>query len=300
MITIDKIEQKIDKRRNEIRAEILIDGTESSLFFQWRGAMCPNPADVFLMSVLGLAMTRGHDLRVEGIVSSGAALMLDYLQDRLVQWNQDIGRIVVEAGSTEVSNTGEEKTGNLAGSIFRGDINSYFTLAETLSETQALVYIPYTDGLKNDHHDQVNQLQLIKYIVSELDKELIRIDTNLEDFYEGEPPDIFHFFSGLSVGWLLSGLLSRLYIPSSMSGDDLNAGEAKSIFEDWPQSDSIDLKHHGTGMVRNEKIEIILSNPYVLDTIRVCWENPGRAYNCGRCAACRRTKRPPDVINTLN
>ncbi len=299
MVTIDKIEQKTDKRRNEIRARILIDETENSLFFQWRGAMCPNPADVFLMSGLGLAMTRGYDLRVEGIISAGAALMLDHLQDRLVQWNQDIGRVAVETGSTEISNTGEEKTGNLTGSIFRGDVNSYFTLAETLSETQSLVYIPGTDGLTNDHH-QVNQLQLIKYIASELGKELILIDTNLEDFYEGEPPDIFHFFSGLTAGWLLSGLLSRLYIPASMNGDDFNAGEVKQMFEDWPESDSIILKHHGTGMVRNEKIEIILSNPHVLDTVRVCWENPGRAYNCGRCPACRRIKRPTDVINALN
>lgn len=300
MVTIDKIEQKIDKRRNEIRARILIDESESSLFFQWRGAMCPNPADVFLMSVLGLAMTGGHDLGVEGKVSADIAPMLDHLQDRLVQWYQGIGRIVVEAGSIKISNIGEEKTGNLTGSIFWGDINSYFTLAETLPETQALVYIPDTDGLTNDHHHHINQLQLIKHTASELDKELIHIDTNLEDLYQGESPDIFHFFSGLSAGWLLSGLLSRLYIPGSMNGDDFSAGEAKSIFEDWPESDSIDLKHHGTRMVRNEKIEIILSNPHVLDTIRVCWENPGRAYNCGRCGSCRRIKSPLEVINALN
>lgn len=300
MITIDGITQKSDKRRNEIKAGILIDETESSLFFQWRGAMCPNPADVFLTSVLGLALTGGHDLKVEGKVSVDMAPMLDHLRDRLVQWNQGMGRIVVEADSKEISNTGEEKTGSLTGSIFRGDINSYFTLAETLSETQALVYMPDPDGLANNPYHHVNQLQLIKYIASELDKELILIDTNLEDFYQGEPPDIFHFFSELSAGWLLSGLLSRLYIPGGMNGDDFSAGEVKSIFEDWPESDSIDLKHHGTGMVRNEKVEILLSNPHVLDTIRVCWENPGRTYNCGRCAACRRTKRPLDVINALN
>ncbi|MBW2622088.1 MAG: hypothetical protein JRD68_04225 [Deltaproteobacteria bacterium] len=298
MITIDSVTQKFDKRRSEIRARILVDGKESSLFFQWRGVVCPNPANVFLTAMLGAAMAKGHNLKIDGRVSETVAGMLEQVQDRLPRFHPALKRVGIEGGRSKKSQTPHDKTGNLIGSIFWGDLDSYFTLARKLSITQALVFIPDLNGRADDHHNPLNRLQLIKHTASELKKELIRVDTNLGDLYQSEPPEMYRFFAELSIGWLLSGQLARLYVP--VGGHDSGRVSADSIFEGLSGSGVIDFTHHGAGKDRNEKIEDIVSNPDVLDTILVCWENPSRAYNCGRCGSCRRIKSPLEVINGLS
>jgi hypothetical protein len=46
---------------------------------------------------------------------------------------------------------------------------------------------------------------------------------------------------------------------------------------------------HGGGASRQDKINDITDFPTAMEHLRVCWENPGNVYNCGKCEKCLRT-----------
>ena len=54
-------------------------------------------------------------------------------------------------------------------------------------------------------------------------------------------------------------------------------------------TESLEIVDDGGRLTRGERIERIAAHPVVQQTLRVCWENPDGAYNCGRCRKCMMT-----------
>ena len=51
-------------------------------------------------------------------------------------------------------------------------------------------------------------------------------------------------------------------------------------------TEELQLVDVGGRHTRVERLKRIVNHPVVQRTLRVCWENPDGAYNCGRCRKC--------------
>jgi hypothetical protein len=51
---------------------------------------------------------------------------------------------------------------------------------------------------------------------------------------------------------------------------------------------------------RVERVRKIADHPLVQRSLRVCWENPDSAYNCGRCRKCLQTMLTLEVFGKLD
>ena len=53
---------------------------------------------------------------------------------------------------------------------------------------------------------------------------------------------------------------------------------------------------HGLDVDEDKKINALAASDRFTEALRICWENPTRSYNCGRCPNCTRMGDP---INTV-
>jgi polysaccharide pyruvyl transferase WcaK-like protein len=54
-------------------------------------------------------------------------------------------------------------------------------------------------------------------------------------------------------------------------------------------SEDLEIDESGGSRSRMERLEGLIEDPVACRSLRVCWENPGGAYNCGRCGKCLHT-----------
>ncbi len=101
------------------------------------------------------------------------------------------------------------------------------------------------------------------------------------------------------VGTILSGHLSRLYIPWNEVKASSSPGQ-HSVFQPSDGTQRICFDRDGADRDRMNKIDAISEDKTLLDVIRVCWENPARSYNCGRCSTCTRTLSAYQSLATLD
>jgi len=54
--------------------------------------------------------------------------------------------------------------------------------------------------------------------------------------------------------------------------------------------DGLEIIHDGAGYSRTEKAELVALHTVALSTLKVCWQGPDQASNCGFCEKCVRTR----------
>ena len=65
-------------------------------------------------------------------------------------------------------------------------------------------------------------------------------------------------------------------------------GGTRLVDQLW-STELLEVLEDGGRFTRVERTAKIASDPLVQSSLRVCWENPGGAYNCGRCRKCLMT-----------
>ena len=65
---------------------------------------------------------------------------------------------------------------------------------------------------------------------------------------------------------------------------------------DLLSTEHTELVDEGGRFSRVERTAQIATHPQVQRSLRVCWRNPGGAYNCGRCNKCLLTMVPLEVL----
>ena len=64
-------------------------------------------------------------------------------------------------------------------------------------------------------------------------------------------------------------------------------------------TEAVEVVHDGAETRRVDKVAALAASPLALRYLRVCWENRGGAYNCGRCGKCMRTMVDLDLAGAL-
>ncbi len=124
-------------------------------------------------------------------------------------------------------------------------------------------------------------IRQIRASAEALGKPLIEVETNLRKLGDRHVSWDLHLFGPAlaSVGLLLGNSIGRIYIPSSESYAHLDPCASHPLVDPMWSTEKSDFIHDGAEATRNEKAAFIAHSETAMQTLRVCWETPGNAYN---------------------
>lgn len=302
---VEKIEERSDGLRAEVSGWLKTNTETTRIWFRWRGGMSATPGDAFLLLALRFAMRHSHKLVLKGTASEHLIRHLDAIQRFLQSSDRKLSKVDVEVAEVKPSKPIERRLkrsgGDLkSGVMVTGGLDTFYILQARLAEINHLVYIRGFENRSDVRPFRFHTFKSVKRSASELNINLVEVDTNLKDFFErnGESD---HSLGIAAVGSLLSDLLHILYIPYNNATAILFSTKGQNPeLGDLVGNDRFRIIQTGIDVSKEQKVDAVVSNETVMETLRVCWENPNRAYNCGRCQRCSRTMSDSEIVHFLD
>ena len=238
----------------------------------------------------------GGDLAIAGEISAKYLSALPVIQDIFCKWDTSLQRVRVK-NAVPVKRGGS--TGRRVGVFFSGGVDSFYTLLKHQAEITDLIFI----DMWQDNpvlRDKISTK--IREVASAFGKNIIAIETNVRELlrpYVKWGP-LGHGSVLAATGHLLSPFFERIYIAASLTYADLLPWGSHPVLDHWWSSEAVEFVHDGCEANRIEKVGRLSDCDIALKNLRVCWRNPGSAYNCGRCEKCLRTMINLQVHNALD
>jgi hypothetical protein len=268
-----------------LRSTITWDGGSHSIYVKSdEVAHARVPGDAWLCAALLPAMRLRAALELNSVVSKSVMSGCQDIQRTLSQWDWDLDVIPIKAESITSSNSRAEGVG----CFFSGGVDSSLSAIRRPDVTHLITVLGFDVSL-----DSKWLAERVTYengkAASELGKELIVVETNLREWSDRHVGwEQYHGAALACIAHALSGTVGRVYIPSSHYMDyRIKWGSHPFIDPLW-SSDILQIVHDGAIYKRVEKISALARDRRALGWLRVCWENPGDEYNCGRCGKCTR------------
>ena len=198
-------------------------------------------------------------------------------------------------------------TGRVA-AFFSGGIDSWSTVL-TEPEITDLVFVRGIDILTRAAHQEglAERVETeLRRAADEVGMPLHVVDTNLREL--GEPPGVAtplvrwetYYNSALAaVALFLGADFDRVLITGDFDYEvQVNFGASWTIDHLWG-NEELEIVDAGGRFSRIERTAIVAAGPAARKTLRVCWENPDGAYNCGHCRKCQMTMAMLDAVGGL-
>jgi hypothetical protein len=236
-------------------------------------------------------MITGSRLELPGKVSSRLLSAVPKIQDIYFRWgaehwNMEFRRVPVDA---EARN-GSADRGSGVACFFSGGVDSFYTLLKRRDEVTHLIFVHGFDISLTNEALRTQATNTAREVATELGKPLIEVETNLRSFSDpligwGE-----YFGSAVaSVALLFQHLFGKVIIPASHNYADLFPHGSHPLLDPLWSTERTDIEHDGCEATRIDKAAYISRYDLAMKRLRVCWQNPNSAYNCGHCEKCIRT-----------
>jgi polysaccharide pyruvyl transferase WcaK-like protein/predicted PP-loop superfamily ATPase len=286
----------IVREPGELSFDARIDGETKRIWFRADTPVTP-PADAALAACLMPAMRAGGRLTMSAPLSP--RLLRAQREYQAVQRAWSLGWEVGGAPLREVEviaprseRAPASPTGRVA-AFFSGGIDSWATVLDN-PEVTDLIFVRGIDLLPEAPHqvelaDEVEER--LRGAAAELGLPLHVVETNVREISDGRVPWEAYFAGPLAA---ISLFFEPLFDRVLMAGDtDYETqppiGSSWTVNQLW-STESLEVVDDGGRFSREERLRRIADHPVVQRTLRVCWQNPGGAYNCGCCRKCMRTK----------
>jgi hypothetical protein len=279
-------------RSHEHSIEGVIDvGTKRyRVFFSAPGIATFPGADAFVAILLLPAMVLGAELRVEGPVAPETMEAVSRVQALYARWFPGLQPIRVDAPS-RVSRP--RARGVL--SPFTGGVDSFYTALTGHGRLTHLLFVHGFDIPLGAETLRGRVAAALRSAAGEIGLPLIEMETNARDFTDDYVPWDFAHGAGIAAaGMLLAGDVGEVIVPSSgeiLSPSDrtrLLWGSHPELDPLWTTTEQL-FVHHDADVGRQAKLQLLAASDTAMRYLRVCWQNPGDSYNCGRCEKCLRT-----------
>jgi GT2 family glycosyltransferase len=125
---------------------------------------------------------------------------------------------------------------------------------------------------------------------AELGLPLHVVETNLREL--SDPLARWETYYGCAVaavGLFLSPLFERVLIAGDSDYEVQGPLGTNWMVDQLWSTEQLEIVDDGGRRSRIQRLAAIVGHPLVQRTLRVCWENPEGAYNCGRCRKCLMT-----------
>jgi len=271
-------------------------GTESTLWFEVpeRFARAVGKrADPFLLASLYTAMKSGRELIVRGgTVSESLLWNLDEYQQAFACSFSQYRAITVHAETCDDETT----AGRPAISCYSGGVDSTFSVFHHSSAGQGTSQQPLGAALMvlgldipaQDRGGFVPLANAAERLLGAIDMPLLTLRTNIRTTCSAW--EVFHAPFIASCLTLFNGGHSTGFIPSTFHYRSAVIEGSNPITDHLLGSRSFPIVNHGAAFTRFQKIEALVTRwPDAIDGIRVCWRQPVRSENCGRCWKCLQT-----------
>lgn len=270
-------------------------GSTSVTFHLPPGTTADDAADASLAAALLPAMRRGEDLEVTGPVSGRLLDGAQSIQDVFWTWDRTLRptapwyrRVAVSAPRADGPRHGP---GRGTAAFFTGGVDSFYTAVVHRRELDALVFVHGFDVPLGDASLRSEVGDRLGDAARGLGLPLIEVETDLRSLGDGSgvPWADYHGAALASVALLLAPRFSRVLVPATHTYARLEGLGSHPLLDPLWSTADVAIVHDGADATRVDKVRRIAEEEAARRHLRVCWENTGGAYNCGRCEKCVRT-----------
>ena len=276
-------------RQNGLRvsARMTFRGETDDIFFAGSRGPLAAAAEAWAAVALLPAMVHGSEVRVDGPLSPRLEASLSNVQEQFHSWESWM-QIVPVKGDPPRTTT---RAAGGVGCFFSGGLDSFYTVLKHRAEITELVFVHGFDIALDNRDLRQKVVGALRRAAAELDKPLLEVETNLRDFTDR----YFNWGAGhlagqAAVAYVLAPRFEKIYVPAThpeeyYADSSIASGSHPSLVSLW-STEQIELEQDGGEAGRVAKARAIAEHDVALKTLRVCWWNPGGAYNCCRCEKC--------------
>ena len=284
------------------------------------GVTFSDRSDTFLVGVLAMAMKLGQSVELEGEISTQLAQGAETYQDILSTWWPELfQRVEVSMASVNLRKRDERPAG--VGCCFSGGIDSFGALMELRPPINRYPEFGITHALMINGFDQIADLnqtgvsrQMQRVYSKALEQwgvRLVMIHSNLKLFRDAvfsRRELVRSFGSPLTAcAYALSPVFGRFNLSghATYRYEDLKPMGSHPMLDHHLSTDQLQVIHLGSSLSRSEKLETMVSEAPVRQSLCVCVRPPifvadtGEVLNCGDCEKCIRTIVMLDIIGQL-
>jgi hypothetical protein len=183
--------------------------------------------------------------------------------------------------------------------FFSGGVDSFATILDNPDVTD-LIFVRGYDLLPQMNHqeglaDRVEER--LRAAAADLGLPLHVVETNARELSDPLVPwEAYSACPLVAIALFFEPLFDRVLIPGDSDHETQPPiGSARLVDQLW-STEGLEIVDDGGRFSREQRIARIAGHPVVRRTLRVCWENPGGAYNCGSCRKCMITKISLEAI----
>jgi hypothetical protein len=285
----------------ELSFEARIDGRSQRLWLRSETPVTPS-ADAALAACLMPAMCCGGTLEMADPVSP--RLLRNQREYQAIQaaWSRYWLFGAEPLREVEVRAPARAPAAGALGRVaafFSGGVDSWSTVLDNPDVTD-LIFVRGLDLIPGaPHHlalaDEVEQR--LREAAAALGLPLHVVDTDLRELsdplvrWEAYNPSAM-----AAVALFFEPLFERVLIAGDTDHEtQIPLGTGRMVDHLW-STERLEIADDGGRFNREQRLRRIAAHPIVQRTLRVCWENPDGAYNCGRCRKCMLTMIPLEAI----
>ena len=289
----------VDRGRPTVSATIEIDGRRHEIYYRVSQGPLLEASDPFLAAALLPAMKLGAPLRVEGTVSPHTLRHVMRLQEMFSAIHPAFHCIPIEA-TAQPRPAGSAGRGS--GCFFSGGVDSSHTVLKHKDEISHLIFVRGFD-IRPDSQLLYNRIAgPIHQAAVELGKPLIEVETNLRELLDPYTDWALQAFGTAlaSVVHLLSPQFQSVYYAGGRHYAESRRGGINTVITLLWSIPDIEMIDDGRDVTRHQKVVQLAQSEQAMRWLRVCWENLGGEYNCGRCDKCTLTMISLSIAGALD
>mgnify|MGYP005815298273 CR=1 FL=1 len=261
---------------------------------------CPTEdlsGDAALAAGLLPAMVLGEDLHVEGTVSTRLLRQATTIQSIWSTWDRTLHplvqtyRCVAVTAYATTSRRPEPSPTRGTACFFTLGVDSFHSAVAHREELDALVYVHGFDVPLSATSFRAEVSERLRDAAALLGLPLLEIETDLRAL--GDQTGVvwpeYHGAALATIALLLAPRFSRVLVPATHTYGHLEGLGSHPLLDPLWSTDEVEVVHDGADATRVDKVRAVAGEEAARRHLRVCWENPDGAYNCGRCEKCVRT-----------
>ena len=282
-----------------ITATVDVQGRKHEVYFRSQRGPLSASAAPYIMSVLPVAMQLGLPVQAPGSV---AASFMDYLErtQRLFRFffpTLHHVDIAVSVAQDEAPHAAMDQRG--AGLFFSGGVDSFYSLLKHQAEVTQLIYVHGFDTLLANPTARALNARALRHAAAEAGKQFFELETNVRSMID--PYQRWLHPTATSVQFAIALTVMPQFHTIFVAENYPYSGEWSRQQEPTvPGAAGPAVVFDGVDAMRLEKIQSISSSPLAMRWLRVCWQNLGVTYNCGRCEKCLRTMIGLEIAGALD
>ncbi len=314
-LQLEGVEFSDDNQRIDLT--IRLEEETHNIFFATKNAPLHFDLDALLGFTFPICMIKGADWLPAGQLNQAIWDNLPRIMDFFQAWKPRIYRPKLPNVTPVVRPENPQKN---VGLFFTGGVDSFFTLFKYMEQVTDLVYIHGLEMSLEKYALRREISQMLERVGRELGKNIIEVETNLRKFtstYASRPAT--HGFELAGIAYLLQEHFNQVWIANGVTYDQMRPSSLHPEVTPLLQSPVMKILFDGHDLTRLEKTAILArraenlskkpddyihvtkeQSQLAMETLRICNENRGGAYNCGTCPKCLRTMLDLRLVNALD